>query len=94
MGLRLQDEVRFVASLGSIKADCMESKKATFYQRYQQVMSFKPLWPLVPQMQRPCASAACLLRRLKDCPLGVWDNNLEITKCLVNCAMPGISLIA
>ena len=66
MGLPLQDEVQFVASLGSIKADCMKFKKAPLYQRYQQVMSFQPLWPLVPHMRAPCASAACLPRHLKD----------------------------
>ena len=29
-----------MASLGSIKANCLKAKKATFCQRYQQVMSF------------------------------------------------------
>ena len=71
MGLRLQDEVQFVASLGSIKANCTKFKKATFHQRYQQVMSFRPQWPLVPQMQPPFASTVCLPRHLKACPLGV-----------------------
>ena len=61
MGLPLQDEVQFVASLGSIKADCMKTKKAAFDQKYQQVLSVKPLRPLVPRMQPPCACAACLL---------------------------------
>ena len=61
--------MQFVASLGSIKGNCMKLKEATFHRKYQQVMFFQPLWPLVPQMLPPCASAACLLRHLKNCPL-------------------------
>ena len=54
--MRLQDEVQFVASLGSIKAACMKSKKTAFHQRYQQVMILKrPPRPL--EMQPPCADS-------------------------------------
>ena len=75
MGLHLQDEVQFVASLGSIKANCMKLKKATIHQRYQQVLSVEPVWPLVPQMRSPCACAACLLSTPQALSFGgVIDN--------------------
>ena len=54
MGLRLQDEVQFVASLGSIMANCLKANKATFCQRYQQVMSFITLASLASNAASLC----------------------------------------
>ena len=89
MGLHLQDEVQFVASLGSIKANCMKLKKATIHQRYQQVLSVEPVWPLVPQMRSPCACAACLLSTPQALSFGSVIDDLESLACLVKCAKPG-----